>query len=108
MFATEFFSPGLCQIAANAGADFVLFDMEHGGVGIDVLKSQFAFARGIGIVPLVRVPGLHYHLIAPVLDAGAMGIMVPMLETARPGRAACRLVPLSAGGQARHRFRLCP
>ena len=36
MFAVEFFSPGLCQIAANADADFVLFDMEHGGVGIDL------------------------------------------------------------------------
>jgi 2-keto-3-deoxy-L-rhamnonate aldolase RhmA len=32
-------------------------------------------------VPMVRVPGCHYHLIAPVLDAGAMGIMVPMVET---------------------------
>jgi 2-keto-3-deoxy-L-rhamnonate aldolase RhmA len=30
---------------------------------------------------MVRVPGCHYHLIAPVLDAGAMGIMVPMVET---------------------------
>ena len=39
MFATEFFSPGLCQIAANAGAEFVLFDMEHGGVGIDVAQG---------------------------------------------------------------------
>jgi 2-keto-3-deoxy-L-rhamnonate aldolase RhmA len=31
---------------------------------------------------MVRVPGCHYHLIAPVLDASAMGIMVPMVETA--------------------------
>src|ERR1700730_2629292 len=101
MFAVEFFSPGLCQIAANAGADFVLFDMEHGGVGIDVLKAQFAFARGTGVVPLVRVPGLHYHLIAPVLDAGAMGIMVPMLETreqAEPLAAWCRYRPAGRRG----------
>ena len=35
-------------MAANAGAEFVLFDMEHGGVGIDTLKAQFAFARGTG------------------------------------------------------------
>lgn len=82
VFATEFFTPGFCQIAANAGAEFVLFDGEHGGAGIDALKAQFAFARGTGIAPLVRVPGLAYHLIAPVLDAGATGIMVPMLETA--------------------------
>jgi 2-keto-3-deoxy-L-rhamnonate aldolase RhmA len=82
VFATEFFTPGLCRIAANAGAEFVLFDMEHGGVGIDTLKAQYACARGTGIAPLTRVPGLAYHLIAPVLDAGAFGIMVPMLETA--------------------------
>jgi 2-keto-3-deoxy-L-rhamnonate aldolase RhmA len=101
MFAVEFFTPGLCQIAANAGAEFVLFDMEHGGVGIDVLKSQFAFARGTGVVPLVRVPGLHYHLIAPVLDAGAMGIMVPMLETraqAEQLAAWCRYRPMGRRG----------
>jgi 2-keto-3-deoxy-L-rhamnonate aldolase RhmA len=81
VFAAEFFTPGFCRIAANAGADFVLFDMEHGGVGIDTLKAQFAFARGTGVAPLVRVPGLAYHLVAPVLDAGAIGIMVPMMET---------------------------
>src|SRR5258707_13707342 len=81
VFGTEFFTPGFCQIAANAGAEFILFDMEHGGVGIDTLKAQFAFARGTAIAALVRLPGLAYHLIAPVLDAGAAGIMVPMLET---------------------------
>ncbi|MFN0193148.1 MAG: HpcH/HpaI aldolase family protein [Aestuariivirga sp.] len=81
IMAAEFFTPGFCQIAANAGAEFVIFDGEHGGVGIDVLKAQMAFARCAGISPFVRVPGLAYHLIAPVLDAGAMGIMVPMIET---------------------------
>ena len=79
--AAEFFTPGFCQIASNAGAEFIIFDMEHGGVGIDILKAQMAFARGVGIAPLVRVPGIAYHLIAPVLDAGAMGIMAPMVET---------------------------
>jgi 2-keto-3-deoxy-L-rhamnonate aldolase RhmA len=81
IMAAEFFTPGFCQIAGGAGAEFVIFDMEHGGVGIDVLKAQFAFARGTGVAPFVRVPGLAYHLIAPALDAGAMGIMVPMVET---------------------------
>lgn len=82
VFAAEFFTPGFCQIAAGCGAEFVIFDQEHGAVGIDTLKAQIAFARGVGIAPFVRVPGLAYHLIAPVLDAGAMGIMVPMIETA--------------------------
>lgn len=81
VMAQEFFTPGFCRIAGNAGAEFVIFDMEHGGVGIDVLKAQLAFARGAGVAPFVRVPGIAYHLIAPVLDAGAMGIMAPMVET---------------------------
>ena len=81
IMAAEFFTPGFTQIAANAGAEFVIFDGEHGAIGIDTLKAQIAFAKGTGIVPFVRVPGLAYHLIAPVLDAGAMGIMVPMIET---------------------------
>jgi len=80
--AFEFFTPGLCQIMANAGAEFVILDTEHSGVGIETIKSQIAYARGTGLAPMVRVTGSHYHLIAPVLDAGAMGIMVPMVETA--------------------------
>ena len=82
IMAAEFFTPGFCQIAAGCGAEFIIFDQEHGAVGIDTLKAQIAFARGVGVAPFVRVPGLAYHLIAPVLDAGAFGIMVPMVETA--------------------------
>src|ERR1700683_2021441 len=81
IMAAEFFTPGFCQIAANAGAEFIIFDMEHGGVGVDGIKAQIAFARGVGIAPFVRPPTLAYHLIAPLLDAGAMGIMAPMIET---------------------------
>lgn len=82
----EFFTPGLCQILHTAGASFVILDMEHSGVGIETIKAQIAFARGLGIVPMVRVPGCHYHLIATVLDAGALGIMVPMVETEEQAR----------------------
>ena len=82
------------QIAGNAGAEFVIFDMEHGAVSIDVLKAQIAFARGTGVA-LSRVPGIAYHLIAPVLDAGAMGIMAPMVETREQAGESRQVVPLS-------------
>ena len=84
--AFEFFTPGLMAVLAAAGAEFALLDTEHSGVGIETVKSQVAAARGLDIVPLVRVPGCHYHLIAPVLDAGAMGTMVPMVETEEQAR----------------------
>src|SRR6266550_852995 len=81
VMAFEFFTPGLAPVLAAAGAEFVLLDMEHSGAGIETIKAQIAYAHGAGIVPMVRVTACQYHLIAPVLDAGALGIMAPMIET---------------------------
>src|SRR5436190_7097317 len=103
MMAFEFFTPGLATILAEAGAEFVLLDMEHSGAGIDIIKAQIAFAHGAGIVPMVRVTSCVYHLIAPVLDAGALGIMAPMIETRSQAEdlvAACRYRPQGRRGLA--------
>lgn len=78
----EFFTPGLPQIVRAAGADFVLYDMEHSGLGFETLKTQIGLCRGLGLVPMVRVPATQYHFIARALDLGAMGIMVPMVDSA--------------------------
>lgn len=94
--AFEFFTPGLAPTLAAAGAEFVLIDMEHSGIGIETVKAQSLAARGAGIVPLVRVPKGLQHLVAPVLDAGALGIMAPLVETAADAEAlvaACRYRP---------------
>jgi 2-dehydro-3-deoxyglucarate aldolase/4-hydroxy-2-oxoheptanedioate aldolase len=83
----EFFVPGLAQLAVTAGADFLVYDMEHSGAGIDTIKAQMAFARGLPLTPIVRVPSGDYHFIARVLDCGAKGIMVPMVETGEQAAA---------------------
>jgi len=85
--AFEFFTPGYPAICRAAGAEFILYDMEHSGVGFETMKAQFAFCRGLDLVPFVRVPSGDYHHIARALDIGAMGIMVPMVETAEQARA---------------------
>jgi 2-keto-3-deoxy-L-rhamnonate aldolase RhmA len=96
VMAFEFFTPGLAPVLAAAGAEFVLLDMEHSGISMETIKAQIAYAHGAGIVPMVRVPACAYHLIAPVLDAGALGIMAPMIETREQAEilvAACRYRP---------------
>jgi 2-keto-3-deoxy-L-rhamnonate aldolase RhmA len=80
--AFEFFTPGLPSVLAQAGAEWILLDMEHSGIGIETIKAQIAASRGTGLVPMVRVATCAQHLVAPVLDAGAMGVMAPMIETA--------------------------
>ena len=78
----ECFTAGLPTLCRNAGADYVLYDMEHTGLGFETLKTQFALCRGLGVVPMARVPRGEYHFIARVLDIGAFGVMVPMVGSA--------------------------
>jgi 2-keto-3-deoxy-L-rhamnonate aldolase RhmA len=103
VMAMEFFTPGLARVLAAGGAEFVILDTEHSGAGLDTIKASIAFARAAGIVPLVRVPGGARHLVCPVLDAGAMGIMLPMLETVEQARdlvSWCRYRPQGTRGLA--------
>lgn len=81
-FGWEFLVPGLPQIARAAGSSFLLLDMEHNGAGFDQIKAQAALCRGIGIVPMARVPANQYNYIARALDAGVMGVMGPMVGSA--------------------------
>lgn len=81
-YAMEFYSTGLARILANAGAEFVIFDMEHGGWGIESIRQQIALAHAAGLAPIVNTPGGSYERIGLFLDLGAMGLMVPHVESA--------------------------
>jgi 2-dehydro-3-deoxyglucarate aldolase/4-hydroxy-2-oxoheptanedioate aldolase len=84
--AFEFPSPGLGRLAAGAGAEFIIFDQEHAGWSVETVKTLVATCGGLDLMPMVRVPTTQYHLIARVLDVGARGIMVPMVESAEQAR----------------------
>lgn len=77
----EFNSPGIGQIIAAAGVDFVFLDMEHSGFGIAETKRAIAGLRGSSIPALVRPPSNAYHHIARALDAGADGLAMPMVAS---------------------------
>src|SRR5947209_4815100 len=77
----EFRTPGIARIAAAAGAEFVIFDMEHTGWSDETIGMLVATARGSDLVPMARVPATQYHLLSRPLDVGAMGLMLPMVES---------------------------
>jgi len=86
----EFNTTGIARIAAAAGAEFAIFDMEHTGWSTETIRMLVSTARGADLVPMVRVPATQYHLIARPLDVGAMGIMVPNVETEEQARLIVR------------------
>ena len=99
----EFFSPGIAQVLAHAGAEFVIYDMEHTGISLETVKDQVAHCRGIGIAPMVRVPRGEYHFLARALDVGCQGVMIPMVESLDQAKAiveATRYPPNGRRGAA--------
>jgi 2-keto-3-deoxy-L-rhamnonate aldolase RhmA len=95
----EFSTTGIPRIAAAAGADFVIYDMEHTGFGLETIRMLLAASRAADLVPLVRVPRVEYHPIACVLDLGALGVMVPMVESEEEAREIVRSARYAPRGQ---------
>ncbi len=99
----EFFSPGIAQVMQHAGAEYIIYDMEHTGVGLETVKTQVAHCRGIGVAPMVRVPRGEYHFLARALDIGCHGVMIPMVESAAQAQSiveATRYPPRGRRGAA--------
>ena len=74
-------NPAIAYLAKNAGLDFVMFDCEHSNYSMETLHDAFITANALGLAGLVRVPAGTKDYISRVLDAGASGVMVPMIET---------------------------
>ena len=76
-------SPALVEMCAYAGFDFILIDNEHGSAGLDTTEHMLRAARASGIPPVVRCLRPD---IARVLDMGASGVQIPMVQSAEEAR----------------------
>jgi len=75
-------SPAAAEVLAQAGMEWLAIDAEHGAIGMDGIRAVLTAIAGTGAVPLVRLPVPDAALVAPCLDAGALGIIAPMVRTA--------------------------
>ena len=84
------------SILADAGYDFLLFDTQHSPWEIKQLQPSIQAMRGKKAAPLVRVSANQADQICFALDAGARGIIVPMVNPRAEAEAvvrACRYYP---------------
>jgi 2-keto-3-deoxy-L-rhamnonate aldolase RhmA len=99
----EFVTRGIAFMLEEAGADFVLIDMEHTGFSMVDLANVLGWFKATTVAPFVRVPQLQYHFIARILDAGALGVMVPDVRNRAQAQAvvdAAKYAPLGKRGVA--------
>lgn len=86
----EFNTTGIGRIVGEAGAEFVVYDMEHTGWSIETIRMLIATTQASKALPMVRVPATQYHLLSRPLDVGAMGLMIPMVEDEAQARTIVR------------------
>jgi 4-hydroxy-2-oxoheptanedioate aldolase len=76
------------EVIARRGYDSVTFDLQHGAASLADLPRLLQAVSGTGATPLVRVPSNDDAQIMRALDLGALGIVVPMVESAAEAAAA--------------------
>ena len=84
------------EVAARSGHDWVCIDTQHGLIGYDVMLPMLQAISAGGVPSFVRVPWNEPGSIMKALDAGAGGVIVPMINSvdeARAAVAACRYAP---------------
>ncbi|MBX6322839.1 MAG: hpch/hpai aldolase [Rhodospirillaceae bacterium] len=86
-FLVEFATPGIGHILKAAGCDFVLFDLEHSGITLDLLKSALRYLEAADLPAIVGLPSRDPHQVGLVLDMGAQAVMSPMVETVAEAQA---------------------
>ncbi len=93
--------PSLVEMMARSGLDFVILDTEHNPYGLERCVDCIRAAESWGITPLVRVFENTPALINKALEAGAMGVIVPHVDTsdlAAQAVAAAKYAPVGIRG----------
>jgi 2-keto-3-deoxy-L-rhamnonate aldolase RhmA len=73
--------PGIAEIMSNAGFDWIAIDLEHSVITIKEAEELIRIIELSGVTPLVRLTSNNEDQIKRVMDAGACGIIVPMIKT---------------------------
>lgn len=95
--------PAVAEILANIGFDWIAVDCEHTDIDVENFANLARAMHGRGVAPLVRVRENDDLAIRQMLDAGAQGVIVPLVNTAEEVRravAAAKYPPLGVRGFA--------
>ena len=84
--------PSIAEIMASAGFDWLVLDMEHSVLELSEIQALIQVLDGKQCPSIVRLTSNHPDQIKRVMDAGATGVMVPMVKSAEDARAAVQSV----------------
>lgn len=90
--------PFTAEIMADAGFDSLTIDLQHGFLDFSHAARMLQATRASGVVPIARAPWREPGIIMKLLDAGAYGIICPMINTAEEAADLVSMVRYPPGG----------
>jgi 2-keto-3-deoxy-L-rhamnonate aldolase RhmA len=91
-------SPNVVDILRNLRFDWLVFDMEHSPISIETVNHMVQVLNGSPITPVVRVGQVDQALMKLVLDSGARGIVVPLVNTPEEAERAVKFAKYPPAG----------
>ncbi len=76
-------SPAVTELLASVGFDWLVIEAEHTPVGVAEVEHMLRAVSGSNAAAIVRVPQGRPDFIQLAIDAGADGVLVPMVRTAK-------------------------
>jgi 4-hydroxy-2-oxoheptanedioate aldolase len=90
---------GVVELAALAGFDFAVVDVEHGFFSIESVAATVLACDAAGIAAIVRSPTAASEQLGRYLDAGAAGTLLPRVESAAMARTAIEALKFAPDGK---------
>ncbi|MGY4501709.1 2-keto-3-deoxy-L-rhamnonate aldolase RhmA [Bradyrhizobium sp. GM24.11] len=87
------------ELLAHAGFDYIVLDMEHAPLTLDVAYRATVVAQGMGLGVLVRVPDRSGSLVQRLLDSGVDGLLVPRVTSPDIAAAAIESMMFEPNGR---------
>src|SRR5207247_1895822 len=91
--------PAIPEILATAGFEWLVVDLEHSVIGVREAADLIRVIDSLGLTPLVRLTSNDPNQAKRLLDAGARGVIVPMVSSAAEARRAVEAVKYPPEGR---------
>lgn len=89
----------IIEILAQSGLDFLCLDCEHAPMDRRGMDASLAMARALGLPTLVRIPEFTPGNVLMALDSGAVGVVVPHVDSAEKAAAVAKSAHFGHGGR---------
>ncbi len=91
--------PAVVESLAGIGLDYAFFDLEHNLMSGEMIQQMIMASELADLTPLVRVPSKNIEAILPLLEQGAMGIILPHTQTKTEAETVVELVKYGPEGK---------